>query len=103
MPAGGAVEWVGNSAVVHGVLHAGLAGDVLRAVEQGKALDFRHVTTIDSSGIGLAMLATERGSGLTMCHEAIQPMLQLSGVCTRCPAHDCPMTAATLQMVIGAG
>lgn len=102
VPAGGAVEWIGNSAVVHGVLHAGLAGDVLRAVEQGKALDLRHVTTIDSSGIGLAMLATERGSGLTKCHSAIQPMLLLSGVCMRCAAHGCPR-AAGVQMAIGAG
>lgn len=85
----GAIEWDGLSAVVHGSLHPGLADDVLRAVENGKLLDLRHVSTIDSGGIGLAMLAIERGNGLIKCHAAIQPMLQIGGVCARCQARDC--------------
>jgi hypothetical protein len=78
------VAWRKQVAYVEGNLGFDLRGDFIAAMAKRMRLDMSRVKSIDSAGVGLALLALERGATLGPCSPAIQPMLGITQVCARC-------------------
>ncbi|MBS1139162.1 MAG: hypothetical protein H6R13_615 [Proteobacteria bacterium] len=78
------VAWRKEVAYVEGSLGFDLRGDFIAAMTKRMRLDMSRVSSIDSAGVGLALLALDRGATLGPCSPAIQPMLGITQVCARC-------------------
>lgn len=78
------VAWRQGVAYVEGRLGFDLRSDLIAAMGKRMRLDLSRVRSIDSAGVGLALLALERGATLGPCNPAIQPMLGVTQVCAQC-------------------
>lgn len=79
-----AVQWQPGRAVVHGSLSIRVLAEVLHATENGRVIDLRHVSQIDNSGIGVALLVQDKCGTFDSCNAAIRDLMSASGVCAQC-------------------
>lgn len=85
-PAQGSDQAPGIAAQIIGHLSPTLARDVVPHLNSGllREVDLSQCLSIDSGGIGLMMLALDKGGCLRDCSPHIRPLMQTAYVCHRC-------------------
>ena len=85
-PAPGSDLAPGIAAQIIGHLSPTLARDVVAPLNSGtlREVDLSQCLSIDSSGIGLMMIALDKGGRLHGCSPHIRPLMQTAYVCHRC-------------------
>lgn len=75
-----------GAAAVVGHFSTHLAKELLRLTGDKRidGIDLSECISIDSGGIGLAMIAIERGVLVTGCRNAVNQLMATAGVCKRC-------------------
>ena len=85
-PAPGSNLAPGVAAQIIGHLSPTLARDVVAPLNNGtlREVDLSQCLSIDSGGIGLMMIALDKGGRLHGCSPHIRPLMQTAYVCHRC-------------------
>lgn len=89
----GTVLWKDGEAHVEGVLGFELRRDILSSAGRKMAINLSRVCRIDSAGIGLLLLAQERGSRIEHCSSEIRSLMHAVRLCAGCSNHLCGKTA----------
>lgn len=90
----GAVRWKDGEAHVEGVLSFELRRDMLSSASKKMPINLSQVSRIDSAGIGLVLLAQERGSAVGRCSQKIHSIMQVARVCMACQDSLCESIGA---------
>lgn len=85
----GTVIWKDDAAHIEGALNIDLRHDVLNSASQKIRINLSRVSRIDSSGIGLVLIALERGSKIEQCSSEIRPVMQMTRICSLCNNDAC--------------